>query len=92
MTETLTKRVLTLGPDGSVTIPKEWLGNIGPGMGFRLKREGDGFRLEPVRLKLHEISDPEARARAVDAFLKRIAHKTGVSWPEDHNVRDDIYD
>ena len=92
MTQTLTKRTLSPNPDGSVTIPKEWLGDVGPRMGFRITREGDGFQLEPVPLKLHEISDPEVRARAVDDFMGRIAYKTGVSWPEDYNVRNDIYD
>lgn len=93
MTDTLVKaKTISLNPDGSVTIPKEWLGGVGPGMGVRVKRDGDVLRLEPAPLKLHEISDPEARARAVDNFLKRIARKTGVSWPENYNVRDDIYD
>ena len=91
MTDTLDK-IIVVNSDGSVTIPKEFLGNVGPEMGFRLERDGDGFRLELVPLKLHEISDPEARARAVEKFLRRIARQTGVSWPENYNVRDDIYD
>ena len=91
MTDTLDKTI-SVNSDGSVTIPREFLGDVGPGIGFRLERDGDGFRLELVPLKLHEISDPEARAQAVDNFLRRIARQTGVSWPENYNVRDDIYD
>lgn len=91
MTDTLDK-IIVVNSDGSVTIPKEFLGEVGPETGFRLERDGDGFRLELVPLKLHEIGNPEARARAVDNFLRRIARPTGVSWPENYNVRDDIYD
>lgn len=91
MTETLTENILALNPDGSVTIPKEFLGNVGPDVRFRLELDGDVLRLERTR-KLHEIEDPEERVKAFDAFMKRFAQKTGVSWPENYNVRDDIYD
>lgn len=90
MTETQTENILTLNTDGSVTIPKEFLGNVGPDMRFRLEVDGDALRLERVR-KPHEIEDPEERVKAFDAFMKRFAQKTGVSWPKDHNVRGDLY-
>ncbi len=88
----MTKTLLKTAPDGSVTIPKELLGDAPPGTAFRLEREGKVLRLEPAPRKLHEIKDPEERARAVDDFMNRIAHKTGVDWPENYNFRDDIYD
>lgn len=84
--------LLKPAPDGSVTIPKELLGDTPPGTVFALGRDGDVLRLEPRVHKLHEIEDPEERVRTFDEFMKRIAHKTGVSWPENYNVRDDIYD
>jgi hypothetical protein len=88
----VTKTLLKPAPDGSVTIPKELLGDTPPGTVFALGRDGDVLRLEPRARKLHEIEDPGERAEATKAFLKRIAHKTGVRWPENYNVRDDIYD
>lgn len=91
MTETLTENILTLNPDGSVTIPRELLGNVGTDIRFRLEVDGDVLRLLRVR-KLHEIEDPEERVKAFNAFMGRFAQKTGVSWPEDYNVRGDIYD
>jgi len=88
----MTRTLLKPAPDGSVTIPKELLGDAPPGTAFALEREGSVLRLEPAPRKLHEIEDPEERAEAVKTFMARIAHKTGVSWPETYNVRDDIYD
>lgn len=88
----MTKTFLKPAPDGSVTIPKELLGDVEPGTTFRLEREGSVLRLEPAPRKLHEIEDPKERAEAVQTFMTRIAHKTGVSWPETYNLRDDIYD
>ncbi len=79
-------------PDGGVTIPKELLGDLEPGTTFYVEREGKVLRLEPAPRKLHEIADPEERAGAADDYMNRIAHKTGVSWPKNYNVRDDIYD
>lgn len=91
MTETLTENILTLNPDGSVTIPKEFLGNVGPDVRFRLEVDGDVLRLERAR-KLHEIEDPEERVRVFRAFMKNFAQKTEVNWPENYNARNDIYD
>ena len=88
----MTKTLLKASPDGSVTIPKELLGDAPPGTNFRVEREGRVLRLEPAPRKLHEIEDPEERARAVADFMNRIAHKTGVNWPENYNIRDDVYD
>ena len=88
----MTKTLLKTAPDGSVTIPKELLGDAPPGTDFRVEREGKVLRLEPAARKLHEIEDLEERAKAIEAFMARIAHKTGVNWPENYNVRDDIYD
>lgn len=88
----MTRTLLKPSPDGSVTIPKELLGEVEPGTTFCVEREGDVLRLEPAPRKLHEIKDPEERLRAVNEFMERIAHKTGVRWPENYNVRDDIYD
>ena len=70
-------RVAYLGPPG--TVSDEALAAAAP-------------QLEPVPLKLHEIEDPEERVKAFDDFMQRFAQKTGVSWPENYNVRDDIYD
>ena len=89
MTDTLVKTIL-LNPDGDLTIPKEFLGNLEPGTAFRLERNGTVLKLEVAR-KLYEIEDPEERVEAFDAFVKRFAQKTGVSWPEDYNVRDSLY-
>ena len=90
MTDTLVKTI-SLDPDGNLVIPRELLGNPEPGTAFRLERNGMMFKLEVAR-KLHEIKDPEERARAFDEFVQSFAQKTGVSWPENYNVRDDIYD
>lgn len=90
MTKTAVK-TLELNPDGSLTLPKEVLGDPKPGTVFRLEVDGDALRLEPA-CKLHEIEDPEERVKAFNAFMKRFAQKTEVSWPEDYNVRDDPYD
>lgn len=79
-------------PDGGVTIPKELLGEIEPGTTFHVAREGKVLRLEPAPRKLHEIEDPEERAEAFDTFMEGFAQKTGVNWPENYNVREDIYD
>ncbi len=83
---------LKANPDGGVTIPKELLGDLEPGTTFHLEREGKVLRLEPAPRKLHEIKDPEARAKAFDEFMDGFAQKTGVKWSENYNVRDDIYD
>ena len=88
----MTKTLLKTAPDGSVTIPKELLGDAPPGTDFRLEREGKVLRLEPAPRKLHEIEDPAERAKAFDEFMAGFAQKTGVSWPENYNFRDDIYD
>ena len=88
----MTKTRLKAAADGSVTIPKELLGDVEPGSAFQLEREGEVLRLEPAKQKLHEIKDPEKRAAAVATFMRRIAHRTGVSLPEAYNVREDIYD
>lgn len=88
----MTKTLLKPDSDGSVIIPKELLGDVSPGTTFLLEREGQVIRLEPAPRKLHEIEDPEARAEAFDAFMQRFAQKTKVSWPENYDVRDDIYD
>lgn len=79
-------------PDGSVTIPKELLGDVEPGTTFRLEREGRVLRLEPTPRKLHEIEDLEERVQAFRKFMKSFAQKTEVNWPENYDVRDDIYD
>ncbi|MDQ3398975.1 MAG: hypothetical protein M3498_15745 [Deinococcota bacterium] len=83
-----------LKPDehGNLLVPKNLLGESGEDVVYRLEREGKVIRLEPAPRKLHDIADPEERARAVAAFMKRIAHKTDVRWPEHYNARDDIYD
>ena len=83
---------LKSNPDGGVTIPKELLGDVEPGTTFRVEREGRVLRLEPTPRKLHEIEDPEERAKAFDKFMQGFAQKTEVNWPENYNVRDDIYD
>jgi PAS domain-containing protein len=88
----MTKTLLKPAPDGSVTIPKELLGDAPPGTAFVLERDGRTLRLEPRACKLFEIEDPEERKGAVEGFMRRIAHKTGVSWPETYNVRGNIYD
>lgn len=88
----MTKTFLKPAPDGSVTIPKELLGDAPPGTAFALEREGSVLRLEVAPRKLHEIEDPEERLYAFREFMKGFAQKTGVSWPENYNVRDDIYD
>ncbi len=88
----MTRTLLKTAPDGSVTIPKELLGEVEPGTDFRVEREGRVLRLEPAPRKLHEIEDPEARAKAFDEFMDGFAQKTGVNWPENYNFRDDIYD
>ena len=83
-----------LKPDenGDLVVPREVLGEGTEHSVYTVEREGNVLRLEPAPRKLHDIEDPEERARAVADFMKRIAHKTGVSWPENYNVRDDIYD
>ncbi len=88
----MTKTLLKTAPDGSVTIPKELLGDAPPGTDFRVEREGKVLRLEPAPRKLHEISDPEERARAFDEFMKGFTQKTEANWPENYNARDDVYD
>lgn len=88
----MTKTFLKPAPDGSVTIPKELLGDAPPGTAFALEREGSVLRLEPAPRKLHEIEDPKERAKAFDKFMQGFAQKTEVNWPENYNVRDDIYD
>lgn len=85
-------KLLKPNPDGGVTIPKEFLGDVEPGTTFRLEREGKVLRLEPAPRKLHEIEDPEERVQAFRDFMDGFAQKTGVSWPENYNSRDDIYD
>ena len=88
----MTKTLLKTAPDGSVTIPKELLGDAPPGTDFRVEREGKVLRLEPAPRKLYEIEDPEERVQAFREFMKSFAQKTDVNWPENYNVRDDIYD
>jgi hypothetical protein len=83
-----------LKPDvnGNLLIPREVLGDVTEGIIYHVEREGRTIRLEPAQQKLHEIENPQERAEAAKQFLKRIAYKTGVRWPEDYNIRDDIYD
>lgn len=88
----MTRTFLKPAPDGSVTIPKELLGDAPPGTAFALEREGSVLRLEVAPRKLHEIEDPEERVEGFRDFMQGFAQKTGVSWPETYNVRDDIYD
>jgi hypothetical protein len=85
---------IQLKPDehGNLLVPKEVLGEVAEDVTYSVEREGKVLRLEPTPRKLHEIEDPEERAKAFREFMKGFAHKTGVSWPENYNVRDDIYD
>jgi hypothetical protein len=78
--------------DGNLLIPREVLGDVTEGIIYEVEREGRTIRLEPAQQKLHEIENPQERAEAAERFLKRIAHKTGVRWPENYHVRDDVYD
>ncbi|WP_139322820.1 hypothetical protein [Deinococcus marmoris] len=59
---------------------------------FELQANGHIVPLTPRPRRLHEIEDVGERMAAFDHFVASIARTTGVSWPADYDVRDDIYD
>ncbi|CAM4258115.1 hypothetical protein [Deinococcus marmoris] len=59
---------------------------------FELQADGQIVSLTPRPRRLHEIEDVGERMAAFDHFVASIARTTGVSWPADYDVRDDIYD
>lgn len=90
----MTKVVVRSDKNGNLLLPREILGDLGPETLFNVEREGTTIRLEitPGQPRIHEIQDPQARLRAFDALVSRVARKTGASWPENYNVRDDVYE
>ena len=83
-----------LKPDehGNLVVPREVLGEGAEHSVYTVEREGHVLRLEPAPRKLHDIKDPEERVQVFRDFIKEFAQKTGVSWPENYNFREDIYD
>jgi virulence-associated protein VagC len=82
---------ITIKKDGTLKLPKEALERLGTNQ-VQVRIEGKSVTLEPRKRKLHEIEDPEERMRAFDEWAAKFAQPTGVQWPPDYNVRDDIYD
>jgi hypothetical protein len=88
----MTKVLLKPDAHGNLIVPREVLGEGAKDTVYSVEREGKAIRLEPAQQRLREIENPVERAAAAERFFKRIAHKTGVRWPEDYDVRNDIYD
>ncbi|CAN5906978.1 hypothetical protein BH24DEI2_BH24DEI2_15390 [soil metagenome] len=83
-----------LKPDehGNLVVPRDVLGEGTEHTVYTVERDGGTIRLEPTSRKLYDIEDPEERVQAFRNFIKGFAQKTGVSWPENYNFREDIYD
>ncbi|MFC3834366.1 hypothetical protein [Deinococcus rufus] len=89
MEATKLDRLIEIDADGRLFGDAELLARLS-NQTFIVKQEGMTFTLRPRRL--HEIADPTERRKAFDEFIAKVGHPTGVSWPADYNVRDDIYD
>lgn len=59
---------------------------------FELQPNGHIVPIPPRPRRLHEIKDMEERLAAYDEFIAGFARDTGVVWPAEYNVRDDLYD
>jgi hypothetical protein len=80
--------------DGKLEVPAEMLGGTSQEESYSVELEGYLLNIEPTSRprKIHEIEDPEERAKAVETLLDNISHKTGTALPEWHVIRDSIYD
>jgi nucleoid-associated protein YgaU len=92
MPDTATK--IKTDEHGNVLLTKELVKELEPNTVYNIERQGKAIWLEPEAQpqKLHEIIDPEKRLEAFREFVKSFAHKTGVTWPENYDFRNDIYD
>ena len=59
---------------------------------WKLSLQDGQMTVKPRPKYLHEIEDVQERLEAFDRFIESFAKETNVPWPEDYNVRDDIYD
>ncbi|GBF06655.1 hypothetical protein DAERI_100018 [Deinococcus aerius] len=91
MTMTATEVLLTIGEDGALKLPQEALNALGTRQ-VKLSLQDGQITVKPRPKYLHEIEDVQERMEAFDRFIESFAKETNVSWPEDYNVRDDIYD
>lgn len=88
---TITDYQLIIAEDGTLKLPKEVLEALGT-REVRLELD-EGRMVIQLRPKmLHEIENPEERVKAFKAFIREFAVADGPKWPENYNVRDDIYD
>ena len=59
---------------------------------FKLTMSGDTVTLKLRPRHISEIKDPQERALALSKLLDEVAIGNGPGWPEDYDLRDEIYD
>ena len=59
---------------------------------FTLSMQGQTITLQPAPRHLSEMKDPAERRQALRDLLDQLAIAQAPSWPENYNLRDDIYD
>ncbi|CAM3226554.1 SpoVT-AbrB domain-containing protein [Deinococcus saxicola] len=91
MTVTEREMTVTITDDGNLKLPQEALDALGTRQ-VQLRLTEGQMIVRPRTMYLHEIENVEERMQAFDQFIAGIARETGVKWPVDYDIRDDIYD
>lgn len=92
MTALRKEATLEIAEDGTLQLPQDVLDALGTRTVRLTVTAAGSLSLQPRPRPVYEIEDPEERRKAVAEALGRLAQPTGVVWPDDYNVRDDIYD
>jgi hypothetical protein len=82
---------LTIDEDGTLKLPQSALNALGTRQ-VKLTVQDGLMTVKPRPKALKEIEDPEERAAAVHEWMSHAGRRSGVSWPTDYNLRDDLYD
>lgn len=82
---------LTIDEDGTLKLPPSALKALGTRQ-VKLTVQDGQMTVLPRLKSLKEIEDPAERATAVHEWMSHAGRRSGVSWPEDYNLRDDLYD
>lgn len=89
---TAAKILIEIEEDGTLKLPPEALKALGTRFVTLNIEQGGPMTVEARPRRLSEIEDMDERMKALNILLDAVAIADAPGWPEDYDLRDDIYD
>jgi hypothetical protein len=85
------EQVVEVNEDGTLYLPPELIGHVGPHTRFVVEPQGEDLllRLEPDSKPFWATATPEERAKRFDEWVA--SHKEGPNLPDEALSRESIY-